>query len=396
MIGVVFFDSDRDGVFGSMDDIRVTTNRSGEFGRGVQGRLVPAPAEAPAEPLYRFNFSGFDSSTGYFYSGTAPAGATVFSPLTVLAGSVGSAADVRQSLGLATGGAALNPATDFLTFDHVRQLASSNAAAAQDAARLQSINLQLMNVAVYSSDFGGDPFDAGRSLQEGMDRFAQVIRTTGNGRLSDKDTILRLLPLAPFGAAMSPEQRDVAAELIADYGAAVPERIASRETAAAWQRLFRFYILPEILRLNRLFTPAEVQRVRNITPADIAARLPFFSGLPIPNVAGNLVGVPDYREISRPVTLGACEGPPPSMPYCNDLLFDPLPGLIRREPFDYRILSVQSGEPGRLTATLMADGAVRLEPVGGYTGYTFFDYRVASRSGAESESRVYVYVNPGP
>jgi hypothetical protein len=130
-----------------------------------------------------------------------------------------------------------------------------------------------------------------------------------------------------------------------------------------------------------------------LTSADIQNQLSFFTGLPTPDVARNIVAAPDLRFVSGgSAILSGCATSLRYMPFCNDILFNPLPGIFQ-ESF-YSIISVEAPASGRIRATLTSPGSILVEAVNGYTGYTYFDYRVRSTSGEESTSRVYVLFLP--
>ena len=232
----VRIDSNNNGLFGDAGDALTTTNHAGEFGQGIAaGKPAQSVGTVPATPLYRMEATGLDSVSGFVFSGMrAPAGATILSPLTTLILAQGSETAVRSALGLAGGTDGLAASNNLLTFDPVSGLRSTDLAMAQDAARITSLNVQLMALAAIAKDTNGDPVDMNVSMVEGSRYLAELINANGTVRLSDKNLLLEVLKKSRYQFGTTGEQLDAMATLLAKYFALVPPRLASEQDARAW------------------------------------------------------------------------------------------------------------------------------------------------------------------
>lgn len=389
IVGFADFDVDGDGEFVGSADLRGSTNRQGEFGQDVSGKLGLGgfADEAAAEPIYAISVSGNDSASGLAYALYAPTGATTVSPITTLLYFADDPAQVRTGLALDSGTAPLRSAPDLLTFDVPRSLSSSNANERFDASRLTVINLHLLNLAslVSAAQF----VDRGFPLDSFGESFADFIAQNSSAAFDDPDYIGEYLQ-ANFDCGGSPEALEALAELVAKFGSIVPDRIDDLELAAKYSLLFRFTVTPEFRRLCAAPTGAAIAEVRAITAQEIEDQLAVFSSATPPDLSGTLFAAPDYREFQAPsLTLTArCDLPTDSQrqsPYCNDQEFgEGLDGLS--------LVSVTSGNSSQLSVSLASNGQITMSALNGFRGLTFFDYVVQYQNEPGVQSRVYVRI----
>lgn len=394
---LVWLDVNGNATIGDNGDSLAFTNLAGEFGRGIaQYGTQNSIGTLPASPLYRMQARGIDSVSGLVFSGlTAPVGATVISPLSTLVAAHGSEAAVRSALGLSSGADALNASTNLLTFDPVAGRLSSDAAIARDAARITSLNLQLLSLAAVLRNTNGDPVDSGVSVAEGARYLAELIAATGSANLTDKAVILQLLGKSRYQYGGTPEQRDAMASLLARYFVAVPARIEDERMARAWMLAFRFFVLADMDLLSRSWPNRAAAPIAAITTADIAAAARFYEYAPIPAL-GELNAVPDVFELHGDLfvpfqlVLNSCSSRP-HHPSCNDYEMHGGFGTLRR------ITAVAAGEANTIELFLDSDkNAVTIRRIGNYTGTTWFNYAVTSPSGASVTGRSYVRVRSAP
>ncbi|KTD99407.1 hypothetical protein ATE68_23495 [Sphingopyxis sp. H038] len=338
---------------------------------------------------------GIDATTGLaFAQMTAPAGATVISPLSTLIDAHGNQNSVRNALGLSTGAAALRSDTNLLTFNPVDGRRSSNAMVAEDAARITSVNLQLLALAVVTKDTNGDPIDSTVTLREVSQYLAQLINETGNARLSDKAVVLAALKKSRVAVGWPDAGLDAMATLLVKYLAAMPERLSDDAAVRAWAYAYRFYVLPELKILHRSWPNAALARIEAITQADIEAAAQSFATV-VPPAMTAYVGVTDYRELGPEGTtpyrirMGGCDTQPYA-PYCNDWT------LFGGSSSQGSITSVESNAPGALSVLLSSDGYVTVSRRGTFTGLTHFTYTGRSPDGLTSTGTVYVRVRDVP
>ena len=393
MPSVVWLDADGDGIFGSERDILANTSLGGEFGQGIPPlKAQPASGTLPSAPLYPMQARGVDAVSGLVFSGmSAPAGATVISPLSSLVFALGNEAGVRSALGLDSGAEALSPSLGLLTFDPVAGRRSADPAVVRDAARITSLNLQLLAVAAFAKDTNGDPVDTGVSLVDGSRYLAEVIRATGSARLSDRAVIRQILDRTRYRFGSPPDQLDAMASLLAKYFAVLPARIDDERTARGWALAFRFLVLAEMKTLSSQWPNPAAARIAALTGAEIEAAARFYAAAPAP-MLGELVAVPDYRELHSETNLpfqivaGGC-GAQLQQPSCNDYEMHGGFGYAKR------IISVAAGEPGTIEVFVDAAGeTVTVRRLGAYVGTTWFTYTAVLPGGASATGRTYVRV----
>jgi hypothetical protein len=391
LLSIIYFDTNGNGLFGDSGDAVTTTSYTGEFGRGftvIEPALVSGTL--PSGPTLRMNALGIDSVTGFVFSHmTAPVGATVISPLSSLIDAQGSEANVRAALALDSGGDALTTQINLLTFNPALNRANTETGAARDAARLTSVNLQLLALASVLKDTNGDPVDYVAPLDKSSAYLAQFITATGSLKLSDSGVIRSLLEKSRAGEIMTSGQLDATASLLAKYMAAIPPHIFTESDARAWAYAFRFYVFPEFRILTSTWPNSASARVDAIQPADIAAAAADFRTAPSP-VTGKLMAAPDYRELvsnsASPysLTMSDCSVLA-ALPTCNDWThLAASPGTL---------ISIQSSNPNSIAVNLTA-GTVRITRIGTFTGLAEITYTSSSDNGDTTTGIIYVRVRP--
>jgi hypothetical protein len=392
LLSRVVIDNNGNGQLGDFGDSATPTTLSGDFGRDVAiANANQIFGTLPISPLHRMQALGIDATTGFVFGEmTAPIGATVVSPISTLIDAQGSENTVRTALGLTVGTAALRTETNLLTFNPVEGLRSSNANVSEDAGRITSINIQLLALAAIAKDTNGDPIDVSVTLRESSKYLAEIINSTGGGRLADKSVILGVLRKSRSAVGLPDAGLDAAATLLAKYFSAIPSRINDESTARAWAYAYRFYVLAEAKVLLSQWPSPAAARIDAITTADIEASAQSFQTSASPVVA-DFMTTPGYRELipftitPYSLNLTGCSMSP-WLPSCDDWrLFSGPDGLGT-------ITSVVTGNAQELSVTLSPQGHVTLTRVGNFTGLSFFTYTVRSSDGLVATGTVYVRV----
>ena len=388
MIAVIDFDTSGDGQFGA-GDASTRTTQQGRFGAGL---TTATSGTLPSAATTRLRASlGIDAVSGLVYSGmTAPAGATVVTPLTSVIDSGVSEQTLRAAMELDRGIEALRPATGLLTFDPVSNLSSSDSAIAADAARLTSVNLQLLALAAVAKNTNGDPVDFGVPLEESSRYLAQVIAAGGSGRLTDPAVVRAVLDRSREAQGRPAAQLDAMSALLARYFASLPLRVNNTDSARGWAYAFRFFVFPELKILGAQWPNPEATRIAAISEADMRDQANRFAALAAP-VVGNFMAAPDYRELNAfsptpyLLSLSGCSNIATRSPACNDWrLFQGQDGA--------QVVSVGNFNPARISVSVGGDGSVLLGRASSYTGTASFTYVSRSQNGEESTGFVFVTV----
>lgn len=384
---------------GSIGEALSTTNANGEFGQGVAVLNTSLNSgNAPTSPTLRMGASGIDVTTGLtIIDMTAPVGATVISPLTTLIDIQGGAGSVRSALGLDNGPNALRGETDLLKFNPALNWRSNDTAIARDAGRLTTINMQLLALAAYITEFS-DPVDTAISLAKASRHISGAMVTRGTLDLTNSADIEAIMSAANPNPdpSIPAEWRQSRADLIAKYMAAMPVRLTSEEEVRAWAYAFRFYILPELLILGRTWPNPAAARIAAIQTADIVAAAESLRSAPTPAI-GTLMAVPDYREVTASpssaypaysLALSECNWNVGSgverLPGCND--WQPFIGVQFSE-----LVAIQATEPNNLAVNL-TNGSVQFNRVGSFTGLTRVTYAGRLSSGETATGVIFVRV----
>jgi hypothetical protein len=371
-----------------------STTPAGEFGRNT---AVPANriyGEVPVNPTVRL-VTGLarDTVTGFQVSMmAAPAGATVISPLSAVIAAHGFQSSVRAALDMGTGPDSIQNSLDVLAFNPAQNLRNSNAGIAHDAARLTSINLQLLALASLLKDSTGDPVEVGGNVERSSQYLAELIRETGSVRLQEKSVILALLKKSAR-KSHGEQNLDRIAALASSYFSTVPTLIDDSDIARAWFYAFQFDILAEI-------KSTRIQKFsRDLTdPAVIRQSFAYFLASQPPIVFGDFFALPDYRELGSDLvtsrnyrmTMNGCVDLAP-LPDCNDVI-DPTKFAPSGGRPTTKVVSVSPIDTHILSATVNSDGTIDIARVNNFLGITYFNYTIRLSNGLESSSRVYVRI----
>ncbi|QIG52752.1 hypothetical protein G6N82_01410 [Altererythrobacter sp. BO-6] len=388
LISVIDLDTSGDGQFGP-GDASTRTTLQGSFGVGLTTAIS---GTLPSTASTRLRASlGVDAITGLVYTGlSAPAGATIVSPLTTLIDSGVSEQAARSALGLDRGVEILRPETGLLTFDPVANLSNSNSEIRNDAARLITVNLELLALAAIAKDTNGDPVDYSVPLEESSRYLAQVIAAGGSANLRDASVVRAVLEKSREAQGKPPEQLTAMSTLLARYFATMPYRINNADSARGWAYAFRFYILPELKILGSQWPNPEAARISAITDTDIRNEAGRFTIFAAPNVGG-FIAVPDYRELSANMTtpytlsMSGCSNPLTRSPACNDW-------RLYQGQETARVVSVGNFNSAQISVSVSADGTVLLARANNYVGPSSFTYVSRAQNGEESTGFVFVTV----
>lgn len=396
MAATILFDVDPDMSQPFRSDASTYTALDGTYGRDIVPEYPNrVSGSVPSMPTaLMMTIGGIDRTTGFrFRFMTAPVGATVVSPLSTLIVAHGDEAAVRAGFGLDAGDEALRTKLSLLTFDPSAGLKSSDPAVVHDAARLTSINLQLLALGSLLRYFAGDPTDASFDLDLPSRNLATVLRETGSLRTADKNVLRAAFRNSPRGQG-HPDgpQLDRILETLAAYFRAVPPLLSDEAEIRGWAYAFNFYVQPELGDpwFQSMLTPV-------ITEAEIHQSQRVFAAAPKPAVRDPFMGATDYLELSQAyptgwrTTLSNCVSKYERLPTCNDGL-NPLPG----QPYEKaaRVTAVRDLDPAALTVTITPSDTIELARVGTYSGLTWFTYTAVDNFGAEVTGRVYVRVRP--
>ncbi|WP_460985865.1 hypothetical protein [Sphingobium sp. TomTYG75] len=391
LLSTVLIDANGNGQFGDGSDGNTPTSMTGTFGTAV---TVAKPSRIsgtiPASPLYRMQALGVDSTMGFAFSRLrAPVGASVISPLSTVIDAHGNQATVRNALGLSTGPMALRSETNLLTFNPVEGRNSSSSMVSEDAARITTINMQILALGVLTKDTNGDSIDASVSVQEVANYLAQIINENGDARLTEKSAILAALNKSRNVVSSPPGRLEAAADLLQKYFSAMPERLSDDTSIEAWAYAYRFYVLPEIAILLAQWPNPATARISSITEVDIQTAVQTFASASVPAMT-DYVGITDYRELN-PFSVVPYSYTAPNdcssmrALFCNDyVLFSGMPSGV--------ITSVINDNPSEIAVSLSAQGVVTVSRVGSFIGLSSFTYTGRSPEGFASRGQVYVRV----
>lgn len=385
---------------------KITYEVNGSFNGGtanttktdLDGDFIRGPANASSRMLAL----GVDKATGLVF-GTiiAPAGATVLSPLSTVIAAHGNADTVVAALGLTTGPNALQAGRDVLNFNPVEAANNRDRLIANDAARLRSINVQLLALAAIGTDTSGDPEDAGVVLSPASNYLAKTIQRTGSASLTDQRVISDFLAQTQNSEAVR-RYGNVVPEMLVEYFSTVPDRISTDEEAKAWVYAFRFSVLPDFKHLTSFSPNPAIESIAAVTSDDLINVVSYFRTSPVPQIM-DYVAVPNYYELTDVsnggVNKGGFTGDPYSLesrdcqtqqylPYCNNFL------LFSGNDQKGTVEAISDVPQDKIRVILDSNGYVFVTRAGEYTRLTSFRYSTRSSEGILSEGIAFVRVRP--
>nr|WP_295374237.1 hypothetical protein [uncultured Sphingosinicella sp.] len=383
MIGRVDFDVNGNGTFDSSEPT-AATNRKGEFGQGASDRLFTGDSGPPADAGAALSGRGFDGSSGFAYTQLrAPKNARIISPLTTIIRSEVDA-DVASATGLDVG-----PVT-LISFDAAQQFGDPSSANPRLARAITELNLKLIAYAGLFANNGS--MDEAFDMAAGLQPVQSLFSGPGEKDLNKKSVALDIIGRSRIAAFSTPELRDAAAELMAEYGQAVSVYLKDPASAARVQYGLRFYVLPEIDAMLRTSSLALGERVRRITVSDITAAFDAYADAPRPAAAGRFFPVADYRSLSRPrqvreIVLSGC-GTGDRSPVCNDIYFFSGPDV--QSSYSLTSVSLPPAFAASMDVALLPNGGIRIRRLSDEVRFAYFDYQVRAANGETATSRVFV------
>jgi hypothetical protein len=396
LIGALQYDA------GNGQTARWATDYSGRFppadGWLATNSLVSAGFNPDyTRAIYALSTVGIDRDSQLLISSTAPAGATVVSPLTGLIGNVGSQSTTRAALQLGTtyAGAA---DSDLLTTSGVGTGSGDILAA--------NVRTVLLWRVVDASMFGLG------ALAQTYTPFNLVNRNTEIGTFVRANPSVQLytqagaeqLLRATGQRAIDDATFHALAHLITIYAQATAAIASDRSQATRYMLGIEGY-LDELIRglRSNQGTPAYAARVEALTAADVAAgvatfALPaftsgrtFFAGPDFDFLAPGTSGSrPNFNQnriapASSPATYGWAE---------NDFTFNPTSLNFDADYYVARIVSVTvpAEFAGKISASAQSPTQLSYTALAGFRGTAYFDYLVDDGAGHQATARFFLIV----
>lgn len=361
--------------------------QTGSFGPAPVANLSVYPADA----------LGVDQASSIFQRYKAPANARAITPLTTLiVAAGGDQAAVRQAFRLHAGGTyALAASTDLLQFDAIDAIESSDTQLQAEGARVLASNLRVEAVTAAVMHFPIPVAQFGNVFLHDYDRLGAFIAAHPATSLFDNATTSALLESLVTPGQFRPDVISGAAHLIDAYCATIGVHVTSTAQAARFKLGLEGYLVPALQKLLTENSAAAASAALAVTNNDIMiATERYLETVPF-NATGFVFPGPDFLTLApgATVTLPA-DG--------NDLMFHYAPisndvsatasGLFGR---DQQMVSVTvpAANASQVTAVLHGDGTITVGVAAGFTGVTYFDYRIRNTAiGEEAVGRVYLRV----
>jgi hypothetical protein len=344
--------------------------------------------------IYKLSNTGIDLNSRLLISATAPAGASVVSPLTALIDAAGSQSLARSALQIEGGSFAIPSSVDLIT--------TAGTASSANAGLIAAANFRalLLSQAVYVVQRGFGALDyTPFTFQNREPDIGTFIRNNPSVQLYTEAGAQQLL--RAYGDRSIDDATYAAmAHLIAAYAQA-STAIQSDATQATRFMLglqsFFFYRMQQ-LRTGQV-TPATVQA---LTAQSLAQELQPFADYPAYVATGTLFAGPDF-DFLAPGTSGSRprwnqerdgHGQRRTPGYAeNDFTFNATT-LAFDSVYTSGILesvTVPTANANQISA--VANGSwINYQPLPGFTGTTYFDYTLTDRLGQRATARFYVIV----
>ena len=389
--GQVVFDTSGDGVVGNLGDVTVATNRAGQFGRDVaDAPSLNSSSTAPIKATYRMSASGFDNITGHFYSGlSAPAGATVISPLTSLIDVVGSQDTVRQALGLNNGPYVIDPNVNLLTFDASKELKNATSSISHDAHIVSAVNMMILNLGIIAT-YPATSIDNRVEVDDVVGVIASMIKDGKTVRFDESKTFSSFLQKIERFSIIEDRSFDGASNILLKYWNFIQPYTNDEDSIYRSASLFRYYIASLALHAaDRFYYPVK----EDVALEELKTMMEYVSEVPRPDVISNFYALPDYMDTSfNSILLTQCDFPP-AHPGCND--YNQLNGLRGAGAETLTIVSVSvTKSSGLISAQVNPDGSILIERKPLARGLAYFDYVIKNAEGKMSTSRYYITLYP--
>jgi hypothetical protein len=346
---------------------------------------------------YALSAVGIDRDTQLLLSSTAPAGATVVSPLTGLVDNVGSQQTTRTALQLDTAPFAVPATTDLLTTS-----ATGTGAGPILAANVRTVLLWRM---VDASMFGigalpqtYTPFN----LVNRNEAIAAFVRANPAVRLYTEAGAEQLLRATGVRTIDDVTFRAMA-HLVAIYSQATTAISADPSQATRYMLGIPGFLDEQIRRLRaNQGDGTYAARVQALTAADVTAGVASFA-LPAFTAGGTLFAGPDFDFLAAGATgsrpnfdqgrLGA--GAVSTYGWAeNDFTFNPATLNFDNDFYVARIVSVSvpAQFAGKISASAQGDTGLSYAALPGFTGTAYFDYVVRDDLGHQTPARFFLIV----
>jgi hypothetical protein len=330
--------------------------------------------------------SGFDNYTGHFYSGlTAPAGATVISPITSLIDAVGSEATVRAALGLNDGSLAIDPNVNLLTFDAPRELQNATTSVAHDARIVTALNLMILNLGIIGT-YPATAIDNRVEVDDIVSVLASVIEKSGSARFDQETTYAAILAQLERFSFIQDRSFPAASGILRDYWNFVMPQIVDETSLYRSASLFRYYLASVAIHAaDEFYSPVK----QSVSLAELQTMMAYTAEVPQPNVASGFYALPDYMDLSfNSLLLKDCTTRP-AHPKCND--YNRPDGSQGVGPDTLTVTDVSVPQSGNLISVqLNVDGSILIERKPMALGLVYFNYVVKNAEGKTSTSRYYI------
>jgi hypothetical protein len=322
----------------------------------------------------------------------APLGSRIFSPLTTILDVAGGQAAVKGAFGLDDGLFALASDRDLTTFDTAAALASSDEALRREGARLVAANLRASAVASGIATFRSNEYDPYDFIATDYGEVGRWI-SSHPGFLFENSAMSQLLQSLVPAARYRTDVVSAAAHLIDAYAAAIGVQVADTASAAQFTLGVPGYLQPELAALVQANTAEAAAAAQAVTVQTILNRTaPFRDTLPFPTT-GFFYPTPNFFLAPSGTTLAIqCSNDPgkPSIA-SRDAYANGPTGSIGFFGSTAQVLSVSvsPANAARISAVLEG-GSIKVSPVAGTSGTSYFDYIVRRSTGDEGVGRVYV------
>lgn len=342
--------------------------------------------------LYRLSATGVDRGSRLLVSATAPAGATVVSPLTSLVDSAGSQTVVRSALQMNAGAYTLPVLTDLTNTSGVQTDSGPLAAA--------NVRALMLSQAVYVVGRGAGALDyipfnlASREAQIGA-----FIRANPTVLLYTEAGAAQLLR-ANGDRSVDDAAYQAIAHLVAVYAEASQAVQADLGQGTRYMLGLQGFFLYWAAQVRTV--PSASATVQGFTAATVAAAVGTFADYPAFTATGTLFAGPDF-DFLAPGASGARErwdrsrngsGQIRTPGYAeNDFTLNPdtlsfdtvytRGGLVS--------VTVPPANAAQISAT--ANGAtIVYRALPGFVGVTYFDYTISDDRGQQATARFYIVV----
>jgi len=391
-------------VSGGSDYSAFGTDRNGVFYRGLFSPInfpySPIPfVDDGSNAILAF---GIDKTSGLTLSQmTAPAGATVISPLTTLIYGTGDQSLTKRALQLDSGGFALGDRDrDLRTFSWVRAVASADAMEVADARRIRAANIRLTAFLYAIQQFGYGPGYSTFSYTTlfGTDApvLAEILKAQPTLRIyteAGAEAVLRALPRNPSNPG---KYRDdviaAAAHLITLYSVAIGPIEADDDVAASYMLGIQGYLLRALWDLSSANTAEAATRVQAIGISEVYAAVAPFAEHPALS-SNSLFPEPDFFFVA-PGGTATIPFYDPNSNGSVSLASNDMTWFVESNKYPLSLVGVtvpSRFEPA-IAVTPQTGGALVIQAKAGFNGVAWFDYEVKTPGGISASSRAYVIV----